>query len=169
MLFRAIGQEEQKINGFALKQITKKPLIAVTKELREESIWRFNKLLNNVKKKALYTKQLSEQELMGIVISVKIGYSILRLTDIHRLSAEKGEGGTWQLHTQIIKVKGNKATLTFRPLADLNMCPTFWLQQWFQRRKRKDKDKPLWFIFQKNRHTIDDEYSKATHLILKQA
>ncbi|KAA6381873.1 MAG: hypothetical protein EZS28_022601, partial [Streblomastix strix] len=93
----------------------------------------------------------------------------LRLTEIHRASAEKTDGGNWQLHTQIIKVKGYKATLTFRPLADLNMCPTFWLQQWFQRRKRKDKDKPLWFIFQKNIHATYDECSKATHLIMKQA
>ncbi|KAA6383384.1 MAG: hypothetical protein EZS28_021091 [Streblomastix strix] len=132
MLFRAIGQEEQKINGFALKQIMKKPSIAVAKELREEPIWGSNKLLNYVKKKALNIKSQSEQELMGIVISVIMGYSTLRLTEIHRASDEEREGGTWQLHSQIIKVQGYKATLTFRRLADLNMCPTFWLQQWFQ-------------------------------------
>ncbi|KAA6368068.1 MAG: hypothetical protein EZS28_036408 [Streblomastix strix] len=98
-----------------------------------------------------------------------MGYSTLRQTEIYRASAEKTDGGNWQLHTQIIKVKGYKATLTFRPLADLNVCPTFWLQQWFQRRKRKDKDKPLWSIFQKNKHATYDECSKATHLIMKQA
>ncbi|KAA6367824.1 MAG: hypothetical protein EZS28_036649, partial [Streblomastix strix] len=125
MHFRAIGQEEQKINGFALKQIMKKPSIAAAKELREEPIWGFNKLLSYVKKKALNIQSLSEQQLMGIVISVIMGYSTLMLTEIHRASAEKTEGGTWQIHTQIIKVKGYKATLTFRPLADLNVCPTF--------------------------------------------
>ncbi|KAA6370282.1 MAG: hypothetical protein EZS28_034191 [Streblomastix strix] len=154
MLFRAIGQEEQKINGFALKQIMKKPSIAVAKQLREELIWGFNKLLNYFKMKTLNIKSLSEQELMGIVISVIMGYSTLRLTEIHRASAEKGEGGSWQLHTQIIKVKGYKATLTFRPHADPNVCPTFQLQQRFQRRKREDKDKPLWFSFQKNRRNL---------------
>ncbi|KAA6374255.1 MAG: hypothetical protein EZS28_030219 [Streblomastix strix] len=106
---------------------------------------------------------------MGIVISVIMGYSTLRLTEIHRASAEKKEGGTWQLHTQIIKVKGYQATLTFRPLADLKVYPTFWLQQWFQRRKRKDKDEPQWFIFQKKRYATYDECSKAAHLIMKQA
>ncbi|KAA6361246.1 MAG: hypothetical protein EZS28_043229 [Streblomastix strix] len=95
-------------------------------------------------------------------------YSTLMLTEIHRGSAEKGERGTWQFLIQIIKVKGYKATLAFRPLVDRSQCPTFWLQQWFQRRKRKDKDKPLWFIFQKNRHATYDECSKVTHLIMKQ-
>ncbi|KAA6371681.1 MAG: hypothetical protein EZS28_032791, partial [Streblomastix strix] len=145
------------------------PSIAVAKELREEPIWGFNKLLNYVKEKALNPKSLSEQELMGIVISIIMGYSTLRLTEIHRAIAEKREGGTWQLLTQIIKVKGYKATLTFRPLADANVCQTFWLQQWFQRRRRENKDKPLWFISQKNRHATYDECSKATHLIMKQA
>ncbi|KAA6370893.1 MAG: hypothetical protein EZS28_033580, partial [Streblomastix strix] len=140
MLFRAIGQEEQKINGFALKQIMKKPSIAVAKELGEEPIWGFNKLLNYVKKKALNIQLLSEQELMGIFISVIMGYSTLRLTEKHRASAEKTDEGNWQLHTHIIKVKGYKATLTFHTLADLN-----------------------------NRHATYDECSKATHLIMKQA
>ncbi|KAA6355095.1 MAG: hypothetical protein EZS28_049378 [Streblomastix strix] len=98
-----------------------------------------------------------------------MGYSTLKLAEIRRTSAEKREGETWYLHTQIIKVKGYKATFIFRPLADLNVCPTFWLQQWFQRRKRKDKDKPLWFIFQKNRHATYNESSKAIYLIMKQA
>jgi hypothetical protein len=55
----------------------------------------FNKLLSYVKKKALNTKSLAEQELMGIVISIIMDYSTLRLTEIHRASAEKREGRTW--------------------------------------------------------------------------
>ncbi|KAA6369870.1 MAG: hypothetical protein EZS28_034603 [Streblomastix strix] len=105
---------------------------------------------------------------LGSYLMLLIVLIRLRAEKILRASAEKTDGGNWQLHIQIIKVKGYNATLTFRPLADLNMCPTFWLQQWFQRRKRKDKDKPLWFIFQKNRHATYDECSKATHLIMKQ-
>ncbi|KAA6383626.1 MAG: hypothetical protein EZS28_020848 [Streblomastix strix] len=38
MLLKEIVQEEQKINGFAIKQIMKKPLMAVTKELSEQPI-----------------------------------------------------------------------------------------------------------------------------------
>ncbi|KAA6394292.1 MAG: hypothetical protein EZS28_010178 [Streblomastix strix] len=49
--FRAIGQEEQKINGFALKQTMKKPSIQVAKQLSEEPIWRFNKFLKYGKTK----------------------------------------------------------------------------------------------------------------------
>ncbi|KAA6377483.1 MAG: hypothetical protein EZS28_026987, partial [Streblomastix strix] len=116
-----IGQEEQKINGFAVMYIMKKPSITVAKELREELIRGFIKLLIHVKKKALNIKSLSEQELLGKVISVIMENSTLMLTEIHRASAEKKEGGTCQLNTQIIKFKGYKASLTFRPMADLNV------------------------------------------------
>ncbi|KAA6398338.1 MAG: hypothetical protein EZS28_006134 [Streblomastix strix] len=80
--------QAKKINKFALKQIMKKSLIQVAKELREEPICGLNKLLNFVKQKVLNIKFLSEKELMGIVISVMMGFSTLRLTKIHRASVE---------------------------------------------------------------------------------
>ncbi|KAA6384931.1 MAG: hypothetical protein EZS28_019542 [Streblomastix strix] len=89
---------------------------------------------------------LAEQDPITVVCNVT---SFHMLTEIHRATAEKREGGTWQLHTQIIKVMGYKATLTFRPLADLNVCQTIWLQQWFQIRRKNVKEKPFWFIFNK--------------------
>ncbi|KAA6383610.1 MAG: hypothetical protein EZS28_020863 [Streblomastix strix] len=50
-----------------------------------------------------------------------MGYSIQRLLQIHRIGSERTEGGTQQLHTQIIKVKRYEATLTFRFLTDFNV------------------------------------------------
>ncbi|KAA6390356.1 MAG: hypothetical protein EZS28_014115 [Streblomastix strix] len=84
MLFRAQGVPKDKINGFALQQIMKKLQADMRQKIKEEPVWQYIDLLRYTNGKATAKQDLSENQHMGIVIALIMGYSTLRLADVHR-------------------------------------------------------------------------------------
>ncbi|KAA6354469.1 MAG: hypothetical protein EZS28_050004, partial [Streblomastix strix] len=167
MLFRIQGFQEEKINGFALKQIMKKPLAATRKKRKEEPIYKLDILLKHIQERADIKQRLNEQEHLGCTISSIMAFSTLRLAEIHRSSVAKMEDNVWQLNTSIWKGDNYDLTVTFRPLSNPKVCPTTWLNSWFGLRREEDRDKPLWWR-PKNKKVSSYEYlSKAVHIIMQ--
>ncbi|KAA6363624.1 MAG: hypothetical protein EZS28_040849, partial [Streblomastix strix] len=167
MLFRIQGFQEEKINGFALKQIMKKPLAATWKKRKEELIYKLDILLKHIQERADIKQRLNEQERLGCTISSIMAFSTLRLAEIQRASVAKMEDNVWKLNTSIWKGNNYDLTVTFRPLSNPKMCPTTWINSWFGLRRVDDRDTPLWWR-PKNKKVSSYEYlSKAVHIIMQ--
>ncbi|KAA6404405.1 MAG: hypothetical protein EZS28_000064 [Streblomastix strix] len=169
MLFRIQGFQEDKINGFALKQIMKKPTAAARKKTREEPKYKLNVLLKYIQGKAQDKQKLNEQENLGCTISSIMAFSIFRLAEIHRASVVHLDSNVSMLNTSIQKGNHYDLTVTFGPLSNSKVCPTEWLQSWFALRKKDELDKLLWWRA-KNMKTSSYEYlSKSVHLVMSAA
>ncbi|KAA6363174.1 MAG: hypothetical protein EZS28_041299, partial [Streblomastix strix] len=119
--------------------------------------------------KAQKMAQLPEIEVMGCVVSSILAFSTLRLAAVHRATATRLPDGAWQLHTTIRKTKVPKTTVTFRPLSNRDVCPTFWLSNWFKRRNKKQQNQPLWWLKGRKKEAIYEQLSKAVHIIMLDA
>jgi hypothetical protein len=96
-----------------------------------------------------------------------MAFSTLRLAEIYRASVVKMEDNVWQLNTSIWKGDNYDLTVTFRPLSNSKVCPTTWLNSWFDLRREEDRDKPLWWR-PKNKKVSSYEYlSKAVHIVMQ--
>ncbi|KAA6368547.1 MAG: hypothetical protein EZS28_035926, partial [Streblomastix strix] len=167
MLFRIQGFQEERINGFALKQIMKKPLAATRKMRKEEPIYKLDILLKHIPERAGMKQKLNEQEHLGCTISSIMAFSTPRLAEIYRASVVKMEDNVWQLNTSIWKGDNYDLTVTFRHFSKPKVCPTTWLNSWFDLRRKEDRDKPLWWR-PKNKKVSSYEYiSKAVHIIMQ--
>ncbi|KAA6361838.1 MAG: hypothetical protein EZS28_042635, partial [Streblomastix strix] len=166
-LFQLQGFKKEKINGVALQQIMKKPQAGMRKPIKEEQIWNYDQLLKYIKSKSDQKVQLSEIEFLGIVIATIMGYSTLRLIEVHRAIVSKLPKGCWQVKTAMFKGHDTGVTVIFRPLDDLSICPTQWLSCWKNRRKKKDEKLPVWWLYSKNRVASYEETSKAVHIVMK--
>ncbi|KAA6310105.1 MAG: hypothetical protein EZS28_056375, partial [Streblomastix strix] len=143
-LFQLQGFKKEKINCVALQQIMKKPQAGMRKPIKEEQVWNYDQLLKYIKSKSDQKTQLSEIEFLGIVIATIMGYSTLRLIEVHRSTVLKLPKGCWQVKTAMFKGHYTGVTVIFRPLEDLSICPTQWLSSWMNRRKKKDDELPVW-------------------------
>ncbi|KAA6380421.1 MAG: hypothetical protein EZS28_024052 [Streblomastix strix] len=167
MLFRIQGFQEDRINGFGLKQIKKKPVAATKKKRREEPIYKLDILLKHIQERAEFKRKLSEQEHLVCTISSIIAFSTLRLAEIYRASVTQLEDNVWQLSTSIWKGDNYDLTVTFRPLSNLKVCPTSWFSIWITLRKEEDRNNALWWR-PKNKKVSSYEYlSKAVHIIME--
>ncbi|KAA6399789.1 MAG: hypothetical protein EZS28_004689 [Streblomastix strix] len=169
MLFRVQGFQEKEINGFALKQMMKKPQYATRKKRKEEPIYKLDILLRYIQGKFGFIEQLGEQEHMGCVISSIMAFATLRLTEIHRAKATRNEDGSWQLDTAVWKGDDYDLSVTFRPVSNKQICPTAWLASWFARRNTDDQTKPLWWRGSRKKIASYEYLSKAVHMIMKGA
>ncbi|KAA6354678.1 MAG: hypothetical protein EZS28_049795, partial [Streblomastix strix] len=169
MLFRAQGVPKDKINGFALQQIMKKPQAGMRQKIKEEPVWQYNDLLRYVNEKATAKQDLSENQYMGIVIALIMGYSTLRLAEVHRSIVKDLKDGSWQINTSMIKVHETQVEIVFRPVQNPNVCPTEWIRGWYERRTKKDKNKPFLWLIEKKRIATYEEASKAVHQIMAEA
>ncbi|KAA6379566.1 MAG: hypothetical protein EZS28_024906 [Streblomastix strix] len=169
MLFRAQGVPKDKINGFALQQLMKKPQAGMRYKINQEPVLQYNDLLRYINGKAMATQDLSENQYTGIVIALIMGYSTLRLAEVHRSIAKDLKDGSWQINTQMIKVHKTQVEIVLRPVQNLNECPTERIRGWFECRTKKDKNKPFLWLIEKNRIATYEEASKAVHLIMAEA
>ncbi|KAA6369207.1 MAG: hypothetical protein EZS28_035266, partial [Streblomastix strix] len=102
-LFQLQGFKKEKINGVALHQIMKKPQAGMRKPIKEEQIWNYDQLLKYIKSQSDQKVQLSEIEFLGIVIATIMGYSTLRLIEVHRAIVLKLPKGCRQVKTATFK------------------------------------------------------------------
>jgi hypothetical protein len=63
----------------------------------------------------------------------------------------------------MFKVHDTKVTINFRPLKNLDICPTKWLKVWYDRLPRRNKSIEFWYLKNKNRTATYEEMSKAVH------
>ncbi|KAA6381391.1 MAG: hypothetical protein EZS28_023081, partial [Streblomastix strix] len=167
MLFRIQCFQEDRINGFALKQIMKKPVAATRKKRREEPIYKLDILLKHIQERAEIKRKLSEQEHLGCTISSIMAFSTLHLAEIYRASVIQLEDNVWQLSASIWKGDNYDLSVTFRPLSNLKVCPTSWLSSWIALRNEEDRSKALWWR-PKNKKVSSYEYlSKAVHIVME--
>ncbi|KAA6373436.1 MAG: hypothetical protein EZS28_031036 [Streblomastix strix] len=169
MLFNMQGFSEVKVNGQALKQTMKQPSSALRKEHKEEPIYKLDILLKHLQSKAQRLDQLPEMEFMGSVISSIMAFATLRLAEVHRDTATPLPDGAWQLHTIIRKTKVPKTTITFRPLCNRDICPMFWLSNWFKRRNKKQQNQPLWWHKSRKKEATYEQLYKAVNIIMQEA
>ncbi|KAA6374704.1 MAG: hypothetical protein EZS28_029770, partial [Streblomastix strix] len=169
MLFRIQGFQEKEINGFALKQMMKKPQYATRKKRKEEPIYKLNTLLRYIQGKFGYIEQLSEQEHMGCVISSIMAFATLRLTEIHRTKTTRNEDDSWQLDTAVWKGDDYDLTVIFRPVSNKQICSTAQLASWFVRRSTSDQTKPLWWCKSRKKIASYEYLSKAVHMVMNGA
>ncbi|KAA6373487.1 MAG: hypothetical protein EZS28_030984, partial [Streblomastix strix] len=94
MLFRIQVFQEKEINGFALKQMMKKPQYATRKKRKEESIFKLDIILKYFLNKFVHIEQLGEHEHIGCVISSIMVFATLYLTEINRAEATRNEDGS---------------------------------------------------------------------------
>ncbi|KAA6380866.1 MAG: hypothetical protein EZS28_023605, partial [Streblomastix strix] len=114
MLFRIQGFQEERMNGFALKQNMKKTLAATRKKRKEEPIYKLDILLKHIQERAVIKQKLNEQEHLGCTISSIMAFITLRLAEIYRDSVVEMEDNVWQLNTSIWKGDNYYLTVTFR-------------------------------------------------------
>ncbi|KAA6400602.1 MAG: hypothetical protein EZS28_003878 [Streblomastix strix] len=169
MLFRAQGVPKDKINGFALQQIMKKPQADMRQKIKEEPVWQYNDLLRYVNGKAIAKQNLSKNQYMGIVIALIMGYSTLRLVEVHRSIVKDMKDGSWQVNTSMIKVHETHVEIVFRPVQNLNVCPTEWIRGWYKRGSKMDKYKQFLWLIEKKMIAIYEEAYKAVHQIMAEA
>ncbi|KAA6377834.1 MAG: hypothetical protein EZS28_026639, partial [Streblomastix strix] len=166
MLFKLQGVPKDKIDGLELRQIMKKPQAAQRKPIREEPIWHFDELLRYVQSKSSTRDQLSEFKYLVITLALIMGYSTLRLAEIHRATAKRMRDESWKIVSSMRKVHDSDVEITLRPLKNPSVCPTTWLSGWVERRKNKSLKKGLWWLSSKNREVSYEEMSKAVHQTL---
>ncbi|KAA6358018.1 MAG: hypothetical protein EZS28_046455 [Streblomastix strix] len=146
MLFRAQGVPKDKINGFALQQIMKKPQAGMRQKIKEEPVWQLNDLFRYVNGKAT-----------------------AKLAEVHRSIVKELKDGSWQINTSMIKVYETQVEIVFRPAQNLNVCPTEWIRGRYVRRTKKEKNKPFLWLIEKQRVATYEEASKAVHQIMAEA
>ncbi|KAA6373919.1 MAG: hypothetical protein EZS28_030554, partial [Streblomastix strix] len=164
----AQGVPKDKIYGFTLQQIMKKPQAGMRQNIKE-LIWQYKDLLRYINGKATAKLDLSENQNMEIVIALIMGYSTLRLAEVHRSIIKDMKDGSWQVNTSVIKVHETQVEIVFRPVQNLNVCPTEWIRGWYDRRTKKDKNKPFLWLIEKMRVATYEEASKAVHQIMAEA
>ncbi|KAA6379261.1 MAG: hypothetical protein EZS28_025210, partial [Streblomastix strix] len=143
MLLKLQGVPKDKIDGLALRQIMKKPQAAQRKPIREEPIWHLDELLRYVQSKSSIRDQLSEFKYPGITVALIMGYSTLRMAEIHRATAKRMRDESWKIVCSMCKVHDTDVKITMRPLKNPSICPTTWLSGWLERRKNKSLKKGL--------------------------
>ncbi|KAA6368607.1 MAG: hypothetical protein EZS28_035867 [Streblomastix strix] len=109
--------KKEKINGEELQQIMKKPQVRMRKPINEEYVWNYDQLLKYIKSKSDQKMQLSEIEFLGIVIAIIMGYSTLRLIEVHRSMVLKLPKGFQQVKTAMFKGHDTSVTDMFRRAA----------------------------------------------------
>ncbi|KAA6311302.1 MAG: hypothetical protein EZS28_056154, partial [Streblomastix strix] len=139
-LFQLQGFKKKKINGVALQQIMKKPQTGMRKSIKERQIWNYDQLLKYIKSKSDLKVQLSEIEFLGIVIATILGYTTLRLIEVHRAIVLKLPKECWKVKKAIFQSHDTCITVIVRPLEDLSFCPTQWLSSWMNKRRKKMKN-----------------------------
>ncbi|KAA6374956.1 MAG: hypothetical protein EZS28_029517, partial [Streblomastix strix] len=110
-----------------------------------------------------------DNQYMRIVIALIMGYSTVRLAEVHSPIVKDLNDDSWQINTSMIKVHETQVETVFRPVQNLNVCPTEWIRGWYERRTKKDKDKPFLWLIEKKRIATYEEASKAVHQIMAEA
>ncbi|KAA6399817.1 MAG: hypothetical protein EZS28_004656 [Streblomastix strix] len=169
MLFRNQGFQEDRINGFALKQIMKKPTATTRKKRKDDPIFKLDVLLKYIQGKAQDKQKLNEQERLGCTVSSIMAISTVRLAEIHRASVVHLDDNVWQLNMSIWKGDNYDLKVTFRPLSNAKVCLTEWHQSWIAQRKKDDLDKPLWWRAKNMKASSYEYLSKAVHLVMSAA
>ncbi|KAA6388377.1 MAG: hypothetical protein EZS28_016095 [Streblomastix strix] len=89
-----------------------------------------------------------------------MGYSTLRLIEVHRSIVLKLPKGCRQVNTAMFKGHDTGVTVIFRQSDDLSICPTQLLSSCKSRIKIKDGKLPMWWLYFKNRTASFEETSK---------
>ncbi|KAA6397562.1 MAG: hypothetical protein EZS28_006917 [Streblomastix strix] len=169
ILFWAQGVSKDNINGFVLQQIMKKLYVGIRQQIKEEPIWQYNDLLKYVNEKAIAKYILSEKQHLRIVIALVVGYSTLRLAEGHRSVVKDMKDYFWQINSSMIKVHETQIEIIFRPVQNLNVCPTEQLRSWYERRSKNDKNKPFLQLTEKKWTAAYEEASNAVRWIMAEA
>ncbi|KAA6372161.1 MAG: hypothetical protein EZS28_032312 [Streblomastix strix] len=91
------------------------------------------------------------------------------MSDVLRSTCSLMEDGSCQLQTYLDKGPEHKTTITFRPLADIDLCPIIWIKAWINFQGAKLDKKHLWFLRSMHRIAKDEELSKVIHMIMDNA
>ncbi|KAA6386406.1 MAG: hypothetical protein EZS28_018065, partial [Streblomastix strix] len=97
ILFKLQGVPKDKIDGLTQRQITKKPQTAQRKPIKIEPIQHFDELLRQVQSKSSTREQLLEFKYHRITVALIIGYSTLRMVEIHQATAKRMRDGSLKL------------------------------------------------------------------------
>ncbi|KAA6368429.1 MAG: hypothetical protein EZS28_036044 [Streblomastix strix] len=159
--FQLQGFKKEKINGVVLQQIMKKPQARMRKPIKEKQVWNYDQLLKYIKSKSDQKTQQSEIEFLGIVIGTIMGYSTLRLIEVHRFMVLKLPKGCWQVKAAMFKGHDTGVTVIFRPLEDLSICSIEWLSSWMNRRKKKDEKTSCLVVILQEQGATKTEINRA--------
>ncbi|KAA6384224.1 MAG: hypothetical protein EZS28_020248, partial [Streblomastix strix] len=97
------------------------------------------------------------------------GHSVLRLADVMRSEAIKGDNGVWQLSTATWKGGDDGVVVTFRKSKHKNTSPSFWLAAWINGNQKRTKSENLWYLIKTKRVASVEYGSKAVLEIMKLA
>ncbi|KAA6372054.1 MAG: hypothetical protein EZS28_032419 [Streblomastix strix] len=147
----------------------KKQQVGMKQKIKEEPIWQYIGLLRYINVKTIVKQVLSEKKYMGIVIELIIGYSTLRLAEVHRSVVKDMRDGSQQVNASKIKFHETQVEFVFRPVQNPNVCPTEWLRGLYERRSKKDKNEPFLWLIEKMKTAIYEESSKVVHQIIAEA
>ncbi|KAA6398205.1 MAG: hypothetical protein EZS28_006272 [Streblomastix strix] len=169
LLFKVSGHTDQQIQGKILQLVMKKYRAALRKTQKEESIYNLDDLLQVLDEQARNIGQISEKTMMGCTIVSIMIFSVLRLAEVMRSEAIKGDNGVWQLSTATWKGGDDGVVVTFRKSKYKNTSPSFWLAAWINGNQKRTQSENLWYL-NKTKRVASVEYgSKAVHEIMKLA
>jgi hypothetical protein len=76
-----------------------------------------------------------------------ISFSTLRMAEVIRIQAKRNEDNSWELTTPTFKGRqDDTVVITFRENININVSPTFWLDTWVSKNKKRTKDPNLWLL-----------------------
>lgn len=100
-------------------------------------------MLRYVRSKSSIKDQLSDLKYFGISVALIVGNSTLMIAEIFRVRATKMMDGALKISSSVWKMNESDLKITLRPLRNLGVCTTTWLNGWLERRKNKNLKKEL--------------------------
>ncbi|KAA6369257.1 MAG: hypothetical protein EZS28_035215 [Streblomastix strix] len=98
-----------------------------------------------------------------------MAFCTLRMIEVLLADVYQNEDNNCNINTQMWKGGDTDAEITFRPLINQSICPTFWLSKWLNQTERQQLDKPLWLLKRINKHATVEFTSKSIYQVMEQA
>ncbi|KAA6356349.1 MAG: hypothetical protein EZS28_048125, partial [Streblomastix strix] len=168
-LFKAAGLLEQKINGKVMKQVLKRTRAKIKQPIKESISYSKNTLLKFIELQADKLQTLTEAQFLGCTFISIMALCTLRMVEVLRADVYQNEDNSWNINTSMWKGDDTDAEITFRPLVNQSISPTFWLSMWLNRTERQQQDKPLWWLKRTNKPATEEFTSKSIHHVMEQA
>ncbi|KAA6365247.1 MAG: hypothetical protein EZS28_039227 [Streblomastix strix] len=144
----------------------KKPYVSQRKPIKEEQILHLDELMRNDQSKSIARDQLSEFKYLGITVALIMGYSTLRMAEIHIATATRMMDGSCKIVSSMWKVHDTDVEISLKPLKNPSVCPTTWLKGWLEIRKNMSLKKGLWWLSSKIREASYEEMSRTVNKIM---
>ncbi|KAA6395826.1 MAG: hypothetical protein EZS28_008649 [Streblomastix strix] len=169
LLFKVFGFKEVQTYSKVLYQIMKKHRAAIRKIQKEKSIYSLDNLLKVLENQAKKNDDLSENALMGCTIVLIMIFSVLRLAEVMRASAEQAENSSWMTSTSTWKGQDGGVVVHFRKSKYRYISPVFWLSTQINKSGIRLLQNNLWYVTKTHKPATVNQGSNAVHEIMELA